>query len=62
MAYTAGYKKKDEQYLKDLVLLSIPDRPCNISSRKISQNTGVKDTLHSPEVKRRGIPNMCNPR
>lgn len=43
MSYTAGYKKKDESYLKDLVLLSIPDRPCNISSRKIAQNTGIKD-------------------
>ena len=39
--YTGTYKHKDEKYLKELVLSSIPNEPFNIGSKQIASYTGL---------------------
>ena len=47
MAYTGAYKQKDENYLKELVLGSIPDEPARLSSTKIADYIG----LHARDIR-----------
>lgn len=39
--YTGSYKKKDESYLKDVVLSQIPDEPIGMSSSDIGRNINL---------------------
>lgn len=39
--YNGSYKKKDENYLKELVLSHIPNEPCGVNSKDISSNINL---------------------
>ena len=39
--YNCSYKKKDENYLKELVLSQIPNEPCGVNSKDISSNINL---------------------
>ena len=41
MSYTPTYKHKNEKYYLDIILHSIPNEPCKVSSKDIAYNTGL---------------------
>lgn len=62
MKYRGKYRKKDEDYLKQLVIAALPLRPSNISSTQLSQSLGInsRDVRHLIQLARMdGVP-ICS--